>query len=484
MDATAAPQHVRALSEIERWAGETDVLVVGLGCAGAAATLDAVAAGAEVMVVERAGGGGGTSSMSGGVVYLGGGTALQRACGFEDSVEEMFKYLMASCGPAPDEAKIRVYCEESVAHYEWLVGLGVPFKAVFYPHYSGEPPTDDGLVYSGSEEAHPYCEIAVPAPRGHVPQTTNQAGWLLMQTLVAAATGSGAEVRVDTRCQALVMDATRTVVGAVLRCGGEETAIRARRGVILTAGGFINNKQMLRTYAPLLRQCKFRVGAEGDDGSGVRMGMAAGGAAINMSMGSVSLPIIPPKTLQKGMLVNARGQRFVNEDAYYGVLGEQALYHQDGVAYLVLDADTFVKPEVARDVAGTGETIEELEAALALPHGALVDTLAFYNRHAARGEDPLFGKAPTYTVPLRPPYGALDCRTASSLYAVFTLGGLWTNIDGEVLTPDGAAIPGLYAAGRTTACLAAPGYSSGLSLGDGTLFGRRAGRAAATRPTS
>jgi 3-oxo-5alpha-steroid 4-dehydrogenase len=83
--------------------------------------------------------------------------------------------------------------------------------------------------------------------------------------------------------------------------------------------------------------------------------------------------------------------------------------------------------------------------------------------------------------PLRPPFGALDCRTASSLYAAFTLGGLSTSVDGEVLTADGAAIPGLYAAGRTTACLAAPGYASGLSIGDGTFFGRRAGRVAAAR---
>ena len=62
-----------------------------------------------------------------------------------------------------------------------------------------------------------------------------------------------------------------------------------------------------------------------------------------------------------------------------------------------------------------------------------------------------------------------------SLYAAFTLGGLRTDVDGRVLTGDGTPIPGLFAAGRTTAGLAAPGYASGLSLGDGTYFGRRAG---------
>ena len=98
----------------------------------------------------------------------------------------------------------------------------------------------------------------------------------------------------------------------------------------------------------------------------------------------------------------------------------------------------------------------------------------------ANGEDPVFHKASSLVTPLAsPPYGALDCTPENSLYAAFTLGGLDTSLDTEVLTPDGVAIPGLYAAGRASACLACPGYSSGLSLGDATFFGRAAGRSAA-----
>ena len=96
---------IRDAADVKRWDEEVDVLVVGLGAAGAAASLEAAAQGAETLVLEGASGGGGTSAMSGGVIYLGGGTGLQRACGFEDSAEEMFKYLMASSGDAPDEAK-------------------------------------------------------------------------------------------------------------------------------------------------------------------------------------------------------------------------------------------------------------------------------------------------------------------------------------------------------------------------------------------
>jgi 3-oxo-5alpha-steroid 4-dehydrogenase len=78
-----------------------------------------------------------------------------------------------------------------------------------------------------------------------------------------------------------------------------------------------------------------------------------------------------------------------------------------------------------------------------------------------------------------PPFGAFDCTTENSIYAAFTLGGLHTDVDGRVLDPDGDAIPGLFAAGRCTSGLSVGGYSSGLSLGDGTFFGRRAGAAAA-----
>jgi len=475
------PSDVRALREIPRFDGETDVVVVGLGCAGAAATLEATRAGAEVVVLERASGGGGTSAMSGGVIYLGGGTPIQTACGFEDSAEDMFRYLMAACGPRPDEAKIRLYADESVEHYEWFVAHGVPFKPVFYPHYSGEPPTDDGLVYSGSETCHPYCDVARPAPRGHVPQIPGAAGGFLMKTLIAAVERTPAKVVTDARALTLVVDDAREVVGLVARIDGEERTIRARRGVVLTAGGFINNKAMVRAYAPLLTKCNFRVGAEGDDGAGIRMGMAVGAAAVNMSLGSVSLPIFPPKSLKKGILVNGRGQRFINEDEYFGVLGEHALVHAGGVAYLVLDEATFARPDVPREIAGVGDTVEELEQNLKLPPGSLAATLAVYNRHAEHGEDPVFRKQGEWIVPLKPPFGALDCRTESSLYAAFTLGGLSTSVDGEVLTADAEAIPGLYAAGRTTACLAAPGYASGISIGDGTFFGRRAGRAAAAR---
>jgi len=118
---------------------------------------------------------------------------------------------------------------------------------------------------------------------------------------------------------------------------------------------------------------------------------------------------------------------------------------------------------------------------MGLPEGSLVTTLALYNRHAARGADPVFGKNPAFLRPLvSAPFGAIDCSAAACTYATFTLGGLHTLASGEVLTPDGNPVPGLFAAGRTSSGIGASGYCSGISLADGTYFGRLAGRSAAS----
>jgi len=470
---------LRALAEIARIDEEADVVVVGLGCAGAAAAIEAAGAGARTVVLERASGGGGTSGLSGGVLYLGGGTKLQRACGFEDSPEAMFAYLMASVGDAPDELKTRLYCEGSVAHYDWLLAQGVPFKETFYLGVSGEPPTDDGLVWSGSERCHPFRDLARPAPRGHVPQHPHQTGHVLMRFLIESAKRSGARIETDARVTALVLDADGAVVGVVASRFGVERTIRAR-AVILATGGFIHADDMLRRHVPLALRCKVRVGAEGDDGSGIRLGMAAGAATLHMDKASISLPVTQPWGLKRGILVNAQGQRFINEDAYYGRLGEAALFHQGGRVWLVVDDEVFEEPDYVKRVAAAGETPDELERELGLPGGSLGATLALYNRFAKEGRDPQFGKQADYLKPLeRAPFGAIDCTTDKAIYAAFTLGGLATDADGRVLDPEGVPIPGLFAAGRATSGLAVGSYSSGLSLGDGTFFGRRAGRTAA-----
>ena len=131
------------------------------------------------------------------------------------------------------------------------------------------------------------------------------------------------------------------------------------------------------------------------------------------------------------------------------------------------------------------DTIAEMETALGLPEATLQATLDRYNEHAARGEDPDFHKGTDWLASQAvAPWAVFDLRLGKAIYAGFTLGGIRVTVDGEVQRDDGSVIPGLYAAGACASNLAqdGKGYCSGTQLGEGSFFGRRAGRHAAGIP--
>mgnify|MGYP001820290682 CR=1 FL=1 len=465
-------------STIGDWDLQTDVLVVGFGAAGACAAFEADAAGADTLIIEASGAGGGTSAMSGGLLYLGGGTPVQDACGVEDSIEAMFDFLVAASGPEPDVAKIRAYCDNSLEHFGWLVDRGVPFKGEFYPEPGLEPPNDAGLVFTGGEDAWPFTEIAPAAARGHKPQTDGAAGGFLMECLIGAVSETNVRVEHDLAGQQLVVDGER-VVGLMARRHGADVAIGAACGVVLCAGGFVHNPEMVRLHVPEIGRSQYLLGSDHDRGSGIRMAQALGARVRRMNSAEVAVPITPPRQLMRGILVNGHGQRFINEDTYYGRIGQEALFHQDGQMFLIVDEEIYEPTIWGAQASWVCETVAELETEMGLPAGSLEATLDLYNRGAAEGLDPAFHKDPEFVRPLRPPLGAFDFTVENFIYATFTLGGLDTLPTGEVLAVDGSPIAGLYAAGRTTAGCAAFGYASGISLGDATMFGRFAGRSAA-----
>ncbi|MFJ9681792.1 FAD-dependent oxidoreductase [Streptomyces sp. NPDC101194] len=488
---TARPVTPVRAGTVTRYDARTDVLVVGFGCAGAAAAFEAASAGADVLVLERAGGPGGSSALSGGELYLGGGTPVQRACGFQDSADDMFAYLTAALGPHADEEKLRLYCDGSTEHFQWFVDRGLTFEPTLWDAPTWMPTTRDGLMWLG-ENAWPYNELARPAPRGHRCATEAYGGWLVMEKLVAAAQEAGATVHADTRAMALVVDDDGRVVGVTARRHGQDLTYRARRAVVLTTGGFADNEEMLADHAPhLIGHGKVSDGL--DDGSGIRMASAIGAATRRMGVVELALTALPAMAT-RGMLVNAHGRRFINEDVYPGLFSVAAVLTQPAPYWVIIDEEGYEAiPEkerwgvVPRFVT---ETLGELEAELGMPRGALESTVGTYNTYAARGQDPYFHKDARWLRPLRGPFAAVDPRIgfhqgdrrsagAGTGVAGFTLGGLRTTVDGAVLDVSGGTVPGLFAAGRATSGIHGEGYISGTSLGDGTFFGRRAGVAAA-----
>lgn len=464
---------------MSRWDGVADVVVVGFGAAGASAAYEAASAGAETIVLERAGAAGGAAALSDGFVYLGAGTPEQRAAGFEDSVENMTAFMKAAFGPVPDEAKIELYCAGILEHRAWLCARGVEFLGTVRPDANGTSPVDgEGLLYTGGENAYPYDELATPAPRGHVVQGGRPGGRVLMERLTEAAITAGARAVYDTRAEELVVE-DGAVRGVRATRFGEPVSYRARTGVVLAGGGFINDPQMLARHAPAALATPLRLGTEGDDGRTIRMGQRVGADVKRMDAIECALPFNAPRSLVHGIIVNARGQRFVNEDTYQGRVGQASLLHEGGQAYLVVDEEHYAPNWLNVRATWVAETPGELEQEIGLPVGSLTATIAYYNEHAARGADPLFHKRPPLLTPLRGPLAVFDLRADKFVYAPFTLGGLCTDVASAVLDLTGAPIPGLFAAGRTTSGVATLGYASGLSLGDSTFFGRIAGRSAA-----
>ena len=492
MSDKTSPTQPRRLDSIDEWHEETDIAIVGFGGAGGCAAIGAADAGAQVTIFEVASASGGSTAMSSAEIYMGGngGTRVQKACGFEDSTESMFTYMMMAAGPQADEAKIRNYCENSLAHFNWLVELGVPFKDSFHEARAIMCLTDDGLLYTGSEKAHPFREQAKPAPRGHNLYIEGDNGGPLFMKVITENVEKRDAIKVEyeTRALTLIADGNNAVHGLVVRKDQKEINVRTRKGVILCAGGFVMNDEMLAKYAPKLTVGTQAIGNPGDTGAGILMGMGVGAAAINMHEGFISLPYYPPASITGGILVNDKGQRIINEDVYHARLGNAILSDTADRHYFIVTVEQYGDYEkmnyMNADVVGTGETVEELEGELQLPQGSLQATVEQYNRFAAQGEDPFFHKAGEWLEVLEPPLVALDVTPGrGTFWPYFTLGGLDTLVDGEAVTADRQVISGLYAAGRTACGVVrrAEGYSSGMSVGDATFTGRLAGRAAAKR---
>lgn len=466
------------------WDKRYHVLVIGQGIAGASAALEAHAAGSDVLIVEQASGGGGASATSAGVFYLGGGTPVQQACDYDDSPLEMARFLLAST-QNKSEAMIELFCNQSVEHFGWLEAQGVTFDRSQCKEKVFFPAGIECLFTTGNEKAWPFCEITPPIPRGHKVAAIGEGGGAAaMNALIATCQNAGINTLYDCRATALIRNGNR-IVGATVRQNGETLNIAASGGIILATGSFNMNAQMVKENIPLLSETSIPIGIPNNDGFGLTLGRAAGGATEAMGGVMPTAPFYPPEQLIKGILINKNGLRFVAEDAYHGRSATFIMEQPDQTAYLIVDEEIFAYPEMelaGHTLVDGWETIAEMEGALEIPEGALQQTMARYNEDAANGVDTVLHKQPPWLKPLdKGPYAAFDVSFNKSAYVFMTLGGLKTGLDGEVLGESGAGIPGLYAAGAVSAHIPSDGksYASGLSLAPGSFFGRRAGRHAA-----
>lgn len=485
-----------------------DVVVVGFGAAGACAAIEAAEAGASVVVLDRFGGGG-ASALSGGVVYAGGGTRQQVAAGVLDSPEAMFDYLRTEVRDAVSAETLRRFCRDSAGMLVWLEGHGVPFDASVCPYKTSYPTNAHYLYYSGSEQAR--HDVATPAPRGHRTKAKGTSGTLLFARLAEAVRRSGARVLTRTAARELITDADGRVTGvrcaeltgvpriahrllsgiaakpglyvpalgrplhrlaaAVERRHGRELRVRARRGVVIAAGGFVFDRELMRAHAPAYRG-GLPLGTPGDDGSGIRLGVAAGGTTARMDRVSAWRFITPPSALQQGVLVGADGRRVCDETLYGAAIGAAIITEHAGRAWLLVD-DAVVR-EARGQVRSQTLWFQRLQAHYLLSRGRV--TAPTLEAVAAKvGIDPTALRATCGDRLTSPPYSLIDVSIKGSVgypCPVLTLGGLVVEEDtGQV-----RGVEGLYAAGRSAVGVCSESYVSGLSLADCVFSGRRAGQ--------
>jgi 3-oxo-5alpha-steroid 4-dehydrogenase len=541
------------------WQHQTDLLVVGFGAAGASAALEGRESGLDVIVLDRFSGGG-ASVKSGGVVYAGGGTKVQESLGEQDSPQAMFDYLsLETQGVVKDETLMR-FCEQSSQNLDWLMSHGVKFSGPVFKKKTSYPNVKYFLYHSDNSLLPSHRGEHPPAARGHrgVIKNGNSAvnlGGAIFSPMRKSAKKMGVQVDTQTEARQLIVDKNGRVLGLKalqlipgsdaekrhkrnsalakgiatyfpnMLPGGksmrrlaqyfrnkvkhieederEVVYYRARSGVVLSAGGFIFNRKMVKHYCPKYLK-GLPLGTHADDGSGIRLGESVGGATKLMGNATAWRFINPPLAWSQGIIVNQQGARFVNESSYGATIGEAMVERNNGKAWLILDS-RLVKQAWQEIAPGKVLPFQQLLAALnhivvkkkfkttqlmcshyGFDLATLEAEIAQYSRVANGETADTFHKTKDDAVVLQAPYHVIDISLGQHLLpcTVLTMGGLDVNEEsGQVVDANKNAIPGLYAAGRTAVGIPSNLYMSGLSLADCIFSGRRAAKHAAELST-
>jgi succinate dehydrogenase/fumarate reductase flavoprotein subunit len=369
---------------------------------------------------------------------------------------------------------------------------------------------------------HPDWRGAMPFGRS-VEATLPGGGAGLISEWLRAFQAHGGELLSATPARRLLSATTAqglTVTGVEAEQGGKPLRIRARRGVLMAAGGFERNDEMKRHF--LRGPAPYTLGAESNTGDGIRMGMALGADLRNMNeawgitayqadaeangerRGGISIYAQIERRNPASLCVNRHGQRFCNEGADYDSSwrsfhtwenwGENG-YHNIP-AFQIFDHSCRENHTIAGcrhdqplpDWVAVADSLEQLAEKLGIDGAALQTTVQRFNRFAAAGRDPDFhrgestydsngsGNAADALAPLaRAPFYGAQVTPA----VLGTCGGLRVDGGARVIDVFDRPIAGLYASGNC-AGVGGPGAlygGGGGTLGPATTFAYIAGLA-------
>jgi 3-oxo-5alpha-steroid 4-dehydrogenase len=474
------------------WEATADIVMVGFGGAAAAATINAT--GAKVLILEAQAQGGGCTTICGAGTWHGGGTPVQVAAGFTESVEDFYNTTLTVVAAGADPDLVKAYCYNNAATYNMLVNAGVVYKN-FVPGYMDEPPlADESLIFDNEPRLvrdgklttavpHLHFAIAGTDPKGNAltrPQT-------LWQAVSTAALATNPTVLYNMQVTRLIVDdSTGRVVGvAAVKVAPDANGVpqvvdstelfyKASKAVLLSNGGFISNSTLVAQYMPLEANT-IHIGTVMDQGTGLKMGQAVGADTRLLNNAEDYGPVFfQDPSLVKAIIVDQNGDRFAPEDSGGPEMGKWIVYTYPK-AWIIIDQTIYnllVNPEIQFTQA---DTIADLATAIGTPF--LPDTISRYNASASATPpvDSQFNKDPAQVQPIQTgPFYALAVTPETSVMSQ-TIGGLRINANAQVLKSDGTAIPGLYAAGAVTSHIHAQYYAAGGSTGGAFTFGRIAG---------
>ena len=374
------PPTLRA-ADVTEWSDDVDVVVIGFGIAGGCAAVERGRG-------RRAGAGAGAGGRPraarprwpAGTSTSAAAPRCRRRPGHADSAEEMYKYLVA-VSLEPEHDKIRAYCDGSVEHFDWLEDLGFQFERSYYPGKVVVPPGTEGLLYTGNEKVWPFCEQAKPAPRGHKVPVPGELGGAAMVIDLLVKRAEEARGRGPLRDRRDQPDRRRRRRGG--RCRWKhftETGAVKAKSVVIAAGGFVMNPEMVAEHTPALgrqRRTKHHgLVAPYILGIPTTTAWASGWvcrrAAPPRTWTSRSSPrrSTRPRCCSRVSSSTKRAKRFVAEDSYHSRTSAFVLEQPDQTAYLIVDEAHMEMPEMPLITFIDGcETVAEMETALGIPAG-------------------------------------------------------------------------------------------------------------------
>ena len=536
----------RAMGAIPaQWDQEADVVILGFGGAGACAAIEAHDAGAKVLVLEKQPKATHYSNtrMAGGIFHCPDPTGDKAA--LKEYAKAMFSgenlpWKLEGEQPEYSDALAEAWAQYSPENIDFLKRMDPDYKTVAMSGFSGAafpnfPGAKDskyrvfGSTYTGRS--------SLDVPTKHLPKNQKMNGEAFFAALLNGVESRKIQVAYETPAKRLVMNDAGEAIGVVAEEKGKPVAIRAKRAVIITSGGYEYNKAMRQAFleGPGVEGWAF-YGTTENTGDGIEMALKAGAGLMKAGKAAsriISAVPIRRHGLKVGLITDSVGRpnsivvdNFGNRYAAETLITtdpSRYFFYKEAIKFDILklmyprSPSWMVFDETFRttvtitylglatagydfvpwtkdnlDAVNRGwilkaDTIEELAAKIKahkenrqlMEPATLAKAVARFNEFSAKKKDDDFDRRPqTLGAVEKPPYYALP------LYAggPNTKGGIAANAKREVLDWTGKPIPRLYTAGEISSALKFV-YQGGGNLTECIVFGRIAGKnAAAVKP--